>query len=171
MGTCTDLGYVVPTPNAFQRFMWKVSGSRPGAAFFRVTLHHIDRVLNRLTRGRAMVPRIVAGLPTVMLTTTGSKTGKRRRVPLLGVPVGDDMVVIGTSFGQRQTPAWVYNLAAHPDAELEFNGRTVHVKARELQGDERDAAWEAGRKIYAGYEMYARRITGRTVRVFALEAA
>ncbi len=163
-----QLSYVVPEPNRFQRAMWKVSASRPGSWFFARTMHHVDRLMLRLTRGRVTAPEILAGIPVMTLVTTGAKSGKRRAVPLLGVPAGGDIAVIGTRFGQAATPAWYHNLVAHPDAEVEYRSKTVAVIASELDGPERAAVWATGRKIYAGYEAYARRISDRPIHVMVL---
>ena len=172
VGICSDLGYDVPTPNGVQRAMQKVSGSALGAWFFSKTLNPMDRAVMGSTRRQRSVPTLLAGLPVVEVSMTGAKSGKRRRLPLLGIPVGDDLALIGTNFGQRNTPAWVTNLAANPDVEVHFEGTTVAARARELVGAERSAAWEAGRRVYRGYDKYAGRIGHqRSVRVFLLEAA
>jgi hypothetical protein len=104
VGLIHQLGYRVPEANRLQRLVWKVSSSRPGAWLFAKTLHHLDRVVLRLTRGRATVPGVLAGLPVITLATTGARTGLRREVPLVGVPSGHQIAVIGTRFGQRRTP-------------------------------------------------------------------
>src|SRR5438105_2210010 len=170
MSLTDAIEYRIPRPNALQRGMWKVSSSRPGAWFFAKTLHHIDKPVLRMTRGRFTVPGLVAGIPVINLVTTGAKTGKRRAMPLLGVPTEDGMAVIGTRFGQRGTPGWYFNLMAGGPAEVEYRHRTVPVKAREAEGDEREAIWERARGMYAGYEAYARRINDRPVHIVVLEA-
>src|SRR5947209_1310695 len=119
------LGYEVPTPNRLQRAMWQVSSSRPGSWLFAKLLHHVDKLVLRLTRGRATVPRILAGIPVITLVTTGARTGKRRAMPLLGVPTGDDIAVIGTHYGQPGTPGWYFNLRARPDAQVLYRGKVV----------------------------------------------
>lgn len=169
MGLIDQLDYRVPEANRFQRLIWKVSSSRPGAWFFSKTLHHIDRIVLRLSRGRVTVPRVLAGLPVVTLATTGARTGERRQVPLVGVPSGDDLAVIGTRFGQASTPGWYFNLQAEPRAEVGYRGRTVPVVAREAEGDEREAVWARGCQLYAGYQAYAQRIDHRPIHVMVLE--
>lgn len=78
--------------------------------------------------------------------------------------------MIGTRFGQRGTPAWYYNLRADPCAELRFGARTAAVVATELDGDEWQAAWDSGSRIYPGYQAYARRIRDRRVHIMLLTA-
>ena len=169
MGLQQELGYEVPKANALQRLMWKISGSRPGAWVFAKTLHHIDRLVLRLTRGRMTVPEILAGIPVITVVSTGARSGQRRELPLLGVPYGDDLAVIGTNFGQRNTPAWYFNLRKNPHGEVIYRGRRTEVVAREAEDAERDAIWARGCEIYAGYAAYARRISGRDVHVMVLE--
>ena len=169
VGLIDELGYRVPEANRLQRLVWKVSSSRPGAWLFAKTLHHIDRLVLRLTRERVTVPGLLAGLPVVTLAATGARTGQRREVPLVGVPSGDQIAVIGTRFGQPRTPAWYFNLRANPRAEVAYRGRTVPVVAREADGDEREAIWSQGCQIYAGYQAYARRIDHRQIHIMVLE--
>jgi deazaflavin-dependent oxidoreductase (nitroreductase family) len=169
MGVMDQLDYRVSEANRAQRLMWKIASSRPGSWVFARTLHHIDRLTLRLTKGRLTVPGILAGLPVLTLTTTGARTGKRREVPLVGVPSGDDLALLGTRFAQANTPGWYFNLRAHPNAQVTYRGRTVPVVAREADGDERAAAWDRGCQIYAGYQAYARRIEGREIHVMILE--
>lgn len=171
VGLIDELGYRVPEANLPQRLMWKVSSSRPGAWLFAKTLHHIDRVVLRLSRQRVTVPGVLAGLPVLTLATQGARTGQRREVPLVGVPSGEQIAVIGTRFGQPRTPGWYFNLRADPRAGVAYRGRTVPVVAREADGDERDAIWDHGCRIYAGYRAYARRIDHREIHVMVLEPA
>ena len=110
MGVLHDLGYEVKSANRLQRIMQAVASSRPGAWMFSKTLHQQDKVLFNATGGRLTVSSVLAGLPVVMVTTTGAKTGQSRTMPLLGIPVGDDLAVIGSNYGQKNTPGWVYNL-------------------------------------------------------------
>jgi hypothetical protein len=100
MGLIDQLGYKVRPANALQRAMWHVTSSRPGAWLFAKTLHHLDKLILRLTHGRVTIPELFAGIPVITLITTGARTGRRREMPLLGVPAGNDIAVIGTHYGQ-----------------------------------------------------------------------
>lgn len=170
MGIIEQLGYQVPQPNAAQRAMWAISSSRPGSWVFARSLHHIDKAVLGASRGRLTSAGLLAGIPVLTITTTGARTGTLRTVPLLGVPYGDDIAVLGTRFGQPGTPGWYYNLRAHPSAEISYQHKSVTATAREAGEDERQVIWDAARKIYAGYEAYARRITGRKIRIMILTA-
>jgi hypothetical protein len=80
-------------------------------------LHHIDRLVYRLTRDRHTLGSWVAGLPVVMLTTTGAKTGQQRTSPVIGVPNGDNLVVVASNWGRlvlrHQRPHPSGRLLAH----------------------------------------------------------
>ncbi len=170
MGLIQALGYDVPAPSAVQRAMWHISSSRAGAWLFARSMHHVDGFVLRLSRGRATLAGITAGIPVLTITTTGARTGQRRTTPLLGVPFGSDIAIIGTRFGQPGTPGWYYNLCARPRAEVTYRGRTVTATAREADDQEWQPIWARARNIYAGYEAYARRITGRKVHIMILSA-
>jgi F420H(2)-dependent quinone reductase len=67
----------------FHAVVQKIASSRPGAWFYARTLHHVDRVAFKLSGGRATMTGTLAGLPVVILTTTGAKSGLPRTLPLL----------------------------------------------------------------------------------------
>lgn len=171
MGLATDLGYRHRSPNAFQRLIQGLASTRPGAWVFAKVLRHLDDAATRLSRGRLSAPEVLAGLPVLDLTTTGRKSGSPRASHLISIPVGDDLAVIGSNFGQPSTPAWVLNLEAEPTATVVYKQRTVAVVARPASEDEARDVMERSRAIYGGYEKYVQRISGRRVRIFVLEPA
>lgn len=162
------LGYRYRDPNVIQRAMQHVAASRPGAWVFKRTLHPIDKLLFKATGGRVTVPSLVAGLPVIMVTTTGAKSGKQRTMPLLGIPMDGDMAIIGSNFGQKGTPGWVYNLEADPSATIGYRGESVDVTARLADDAQADAAFAEAAKVYPGYGKYRERASHRTIRVFVL---
>jgi deazaflavin-dependent oxidoreductase (nitroreductase family) len=168
MGLVQALDYRIPDPNAAQRAMWHVSASPPGAWVFAKVLHRMDGILLRRTEDRFSVSEILAGIPIVTIITTGARTGQRRETSLLGVPVEDDLAVIGTQFGQPGTPGWYYNLRAQPMMELAYRATVVPARAREAEGEEWSAIWARARQIYGGYDAYARRINDRRIHIMVL---
>jgi deazaflavin-dependent oxidoreductase (nitroreductase family) len=117
------------------------------------------------------MPAVAAGIPVMTLITTGAKSGSARTTPLLGIPHGDGVAVIGTQFGQPGTPSWYSNLRANPSAELSYAGKSVSVVAREAEGEEWQIIWEQGRQFYSGYDSYASRIKGRPIHIMVLTEA
>jgi len=151
--------------------MQHIAATRAGAWFFARTLDDIDRALLRLSRGQLTVPGVLAGLPVLTVTTTGARTGQRRSAPLIGVPAGDDIAVIGTSFGQSRTPGWYHNMRADPKVEVTYRDKTVNAIAREAGDGERQTIWEQAKTMYLGYQLYASRIKNRPIHIMILSAS
>jgi deazaflavin-dependent oxidoreductase (nitroreductase family) len=168
MGLIQEFDYQVGKPNAAQAAMQRIAATRAGAWVFARTLDHIDRAVLGLSRGQVTVPGLVAGLPVLTVTTTGARTGQRRSAPLIGVPAGDDLAVIGTSFGQPRTPGWYHNMRADPQVEVTYRDKTVNAIAREADDAEREIVWSRAKSIYAGYGRYASRIKGRPIHIMIL---
>jgi deazaflavin-dependent oxidoreductase (nitroreductase family) len=160
--------YAFEQANPFRRIMRVTAAWRPVSWFYARTLHHIDRVVYRLTRGRATFVSWVAGLPIVMLTTTGAKSGRRRTLPLVAIPEGDRLVVIASNYGQYRNPSWYYNLRANPQATIVFEGVTREVVARELEGEERERHYARGIETYPGWRQYRKRAAHRAIPVMEL---
>jgi len=154
--------------NPIQRGVRRLVSTAPGAWIFSRVADHLDRPIYRMTNGRRTVASMVAGLPMVMLTTTGAKSGKPRVAPLLGVPTDRGLAVIASNFGQGNQPAWYYNLRKNPDAEVAIRDRVRKVRALEVEGDERERIWDEAVKIHPGYAAYERRAAHRRIHVFVL---
>lgn len=170
MGLQTDLGYSVRPANRVQRLVQRGAATRPGAWVFARTARHLDRALLRMTHGRTTMAAVVAGIPVISVTSTGRRSGMSRTSPLLGVPVGDDLALVGTNFGQASLPAWYLNLTADPHGTVTYADRAVPVVAREATGDEWDAVLRTAASIYPGYDAYRARIAGRSIPVLVLES-
>lgn len=126
----------------------------------------LDRALHRASGGRFLLGQAL--IPSLMLTTTGAKSGLPRRVPLACMPEpGGGWIVVGSNFGREHHPAWTGNLLRHPEAEVTFRGRTVPVTARLLDGDERAAIWPRLVRVWPVYDRYRERVT-RELRIFRL---
>lgn len=143
--------------NPLRRLM-RQSGAWPGIRqFYAHTLHHLDRLTYRLTRGRATFVSWITGMPIVFLTTTGRRSGMPRTLPLVAVPDGELLIVIASNYGQEQHPAWYHNLKADPRVTATLDGVAREMAARELEGEERDRWYERGIEIYPGWISYRRR--------------
>ena len=171
MGLLRDLGYEVKSPNGLQRGMQKLASSRSSAWLLSKTLYRVDKALFRVTGGRLTLPSLMVGLPVIMLTTTGARSGKTRTMPLLGIPVGDDLAVIGSNYGQKSTPGWVYNLEADPSATVGYRDWTIAVTARRANEDQTNQTFNSANGLYPGYARYRTRADHRVIRVFVLESA
>jgi deazaflavin-dependent oxidoreductase (nitroreductase family) len=154
---------------ALQRGIRRFASSGPGAWLFARVAHHIDRPVYRMTRGRHTLGSLVGGLPVVMLTTTGARSGQPRTVPVLGLPTSDGLVVVASNFGQRRHPGWYHNLRANPEGEVVVDGSKRRFRAVEAEGERRARIWEWGLGIYPGWTQYERRASHRRIAVFVLE--
>jgi deazaflavin-dependent oxidoreductase (nitroreductase family) len=145
-------------PNLFQRLIQKLAATRAVSWLLSHSLPHIDRGLDRLSRGRFNLTRVWSGLPVVMVTTIGAKSGHRHTVPLAAIPDGNNVILIASWFGNRHHPAWYYNLIAHPDAMLADHRHSAQYQAREVHDSERETYWQRAVNVYAGYAAYKRRV-------------
>jgi deazaflavin-dependent oxidoreductase (nitroreductase family) len=157
--------------NAVQRFNRRFAASGPGSWLFARVLHHIDRPVHRATGGRHTLGSLLSGLPVVMLTTIGARTGKRRTVPVLGLPTPEGLAVIASNFGQERHPAWYYNLHANPTGDVAVGGVTRPFRATVAEGEERARIWEEGLRVYPGWAHYEQRASHRQIDVFVLHDA
>jgi deazaflavin-dependent oxidoreductase (nitroreductase family) len=155
--------------NLLQRMLRRFAASGPGSWLFSRVLHHIDRPAYRLTHGRYTFSSVLSGLPVVMLTTTGARTGQRRTVPVLGIPADGSVAIIASNFGQDHHPAWYYNLRSHPEAEVVVDGQRRRVRAAEAVGDRRGQIWQDALRVYPGFGQYERRASERQISVFLLQ--
>lgn len=155
--------------NALQRAVRSFASSGPGSWLFAKTAHHLDRRVFKLTRGRHTFGSMITGLPIVMVTTIGAKSGKARTVPVLGLPAEGGIAVIASNFGQHHNPGWFYNLRKNPEGELTVNGATRRFRAVEADGERRAAIWTQGLKVYPGWTQYERRASHRHITIFVLE--
>lgn len=171
MGLQQQLGFRRKRANVLQRALQHLAGTRPFAWLFQRTLYRLDRPLHRLTGGRITVPGLFTGAPVIVLTTTGAKSGRLRTMPVVGVPHGDDLAVVGTNYAQPRNPGWVYNLQAHPDAQVTWREVTMSVRARAASPQEAEQVWRNAGDVYRGFSAYRSRIHHRAVKLFVLEAA
>ncbi len=130
-----------------------------------------DKFIQRVSKGRVTILD-VAGLPNLMLTVNGRKSGLPRTTPLLCVPYESGNLIAGSNFGGPKLPVWVVNVRAAAEkgerVGVRAAGRNQHAAARELTGAERARAWDHMIKTWPNYARYAER-TDRTIPVFLLD--
>jgi deazaflavin-dependent oxidoreductase (nitroreductase family) len=108
------------------------------------------------------------GLPCVIVVNRGVRSGKLRRTPLMRVEHDGGYLAIGSKGGAPKNPAWVANLRADPQVEVWDGPQRGDYVARELEGEERSAAWERAVAAFPNYAEYQQR-TERLIPVFLLE--
>jgi deazaflavin-dependent oxidoreductase (nitroreductase family) len=99
----------------------------------------------------------IAGMPVLLLTTAGRRSGKRRTVPLTYLRDGGDIAVVASFGGSDQPPGWLLNLEHDPRASVRLDRATVAVTARIADAVERDRLWPTVVQTYPGYARYQSR--------------
>jgi len=111
------------------------------------------------------------GLPCIIITHKGGKTGAIRKIPVMTVKVGHSYVLVGSYGGRPKNPVWVYNLRAHPDVEIRDRTEVMKMTVREVHDDpERQRLWDAAAEAYPPYIEYQAK-TDRKIPVFIAEPA
>jgi len=108
------------------------------------------------------------GLPVVIVTNRGAKSGKIRKTPLMRVEHDGRYLAVASQGGAPKHPVWYYNLLADPQVELQDKGEKWDMTARLLSGDERAEWWERAVAAFPSYADYQRK-TEREIPVFLLE--
>lgn len=148
------------------RLVQKVSGTATFAKVAPAVVPKVDLLVHRLTGGRHIAGEGL--LPTLVLATTGARSGQRRETPLACLVDDERFYVVGSNFGREEHPAWTANLMAHPEATVAFAGREIPVRATRLDPDEQAAIWPRLLELWPNYAVYASR-SGRELRVFRLD--
>jgi deazaflavin-dependent oxidoreductase (nitroreductase family) len=141
-----------------------------------------DRIINRVFRAvgaahtalyRRTGGRIggtTRGVPCLLLTVTGRKSGQPRTAPLMYGRDGDDYVIIASKGGAPKPPVWWLNLKSKPTAEIEVGSERHRVTAEEVQGDDRERLWTLMAGLHPSYDSYRRKTT-RVIPVVKLRLA
>jgi F420H(2)-dependent quinone reductase len=109
------------------------------------------------------------GLPVIVVTHTGNKTGAIRKTPLMRVKVGDSYVLVGSQGGAPKHPAWVHNLRVNPAVEIRDRTVAQPMRTREVEDEaERARLWAAAVAAYPPYAEYQAKTT-RKIPVFVAE--
>jgi deazaflavin-dependent oxidoreductase (nitroreductase family) len=132
---------------------------------------HLDRATYRLTGRQGTLTAFMTGLPVILLTTAGSRTGKGRTVTVIGFPITEGLAVVAGNFGKPKDPAWCVNLRSNPHATIEQGSISRPVIARELSGEERECAWRQCLPRFPSGAAYAERAAPRVIAVFRLDPA
>ena len=111
------------------------------------------------------------GLPCIIVTHTGNKTGAIRKIPLMRVKVDDSYVLVGSMGGQPKNPVWVYNLRANPDIEVELGTEQFAAHVDEYPVDQAKALVEKQEGLSEQFAQYVESAAPRDIPVFRIERA
>lgn len=109
------------------------------------------------------------GVPCLLLTTTGCKSGKALTLPLIYGRDGDRAMIVASKGGAPDHPAWYQNLVAEPRVGVQIAADKFTARARTAKGEERAQLWRAMTKIWPAYDEYQVKATGREIPVVVLE--
>ena len=157
-----------PKPHGWQRLIQRITALKPVAAFLRPILSDVDRRVLGWTSGKYSLTYLLTGLPVVLVTTTGARSGLLRTTHLVPIISGDQIGLIGTALGSRHYPAWYFNLRAHPQATVAYQGVSVDYQAHLADPSEWDHFWQLALECYPGYGAYRQQITIRQIPIFVL---
>ena len=111
------------------------------------------------------------GLPVIVVTNRGNRTGAIRKTPLMRVKDGNNYVLVGSKGGAPKNPVWVYNLRAHADVEIQDETAVHNLRVREVEeGEERTRLWDLAVEAFPPYAEYQNKTT-RLIPVFVAEPA
>lgn len=112
----------------------------------------VHKVLYRMTGSRVFAN--LGGMPNLLLTATGRRSGKPRTVPLLYVETDEGYAIVASFAGAPQHPAWYRNLQAHPQATVQIEERVIPVIASTATAEEKQSLWPRFTAIYPAYDSY-----------------
>ncbi|RRR75004.1 MAG: nitroreductase family deazaflavin-dependent oxidoreductase [Candidatus Viridilinea halotolerans] len=155
----------------FRALMQRIAASPLGAWYYARTMHWSDGIFLRLSGGRMTLTSLFTGLPVVIVTTTGAKSGLARTIPLLCIRDERDpatFALIATNWGQKRHPAWYFNLKANPRATCAIAGKTGEYVAHEAVEEEYARFWQYAADTYVGYPLYKERIRERSIPIMVM---
>jgi len=158
----------IPKHRWWHGLIQKIAATSFGSWLLADNLHKIDRPFLRLSNDRISLTGILAGLPVIILTTIGAKSGLQRKMPLSAVFDGEKVILIASYLGKLNHPAWYHNLKANPKAQVKIQGKEKDYIAREAEGEERQRYWAQAVELYQGYENYRKRAGNRLIPVMVL---
>jgi len=127
----------------------------------------LNAVVYKMSSGRLM-NKGPANKPICLVTMTGRKTGKKRDIPLMHVPDGEQKILVASLGGISKNPVWYYNLKATPDITITADGITRPYRAREVGSEEKASLWPLIVEAYPPYDEYQAR-TDRNIPVFVCD--
>jgi len=139
----------------------------PAIKFFLRWSSRFQASVFKMSKGRVM-NKFLGGYPVCIVTTTGAKSGKIRRIPLIHLPHGDNKLMVASSGGMPKNPVWYYNVKAHPEVKIMVDGEEKRYMARQVSDEEKAELWPHLLSLYPDFDEYQAR-TDRNIPVFSCE--
>jgi deazaflavin-dependent oxidoreductase (nitroreductase family) len=128
------------------------------------------KIIDEFRANAGVVGAPFKGMPMILVTMTGAKSGNTMTTPLVYSKDGDRYVIIASMGGAPKHPNWYHNLKAHPEITLEIGTEKFQARATEVSGAERDRLYTQQAGQMPAFKEYAEK-TDRTIPVFVLERA
>jgi deazaflavin-dependent oxidoreductase (nitroreductase family) len=139
---------------------------KPPPRWILKTFTKINVLVYKLSSGRLM--NKISGMPIVLVTMKGAKSGRTITIPLMYVPHRTGFILVACQGGKLKNPAWYHNLVKNPEIEITHEGRSRKLTARRVDEDEKATLWPTCIQYYPPYEQYQKR-TERQIPVFLCE--
>ncbi len=166
VGEVTEWPHADPVTHAVRRVVSAITRTSAWRWAAPRVMPPLESAISVATGNRIQVSSVF--VPSLILTTTGAKSGEPRDSVLMYTADGDGRAIVaGTNWANEKHPAWTYNLLAHPEAEIRVKGRRYAVRASVIEGDARERIWQRLEAQWPEFRAYERD-SGRTVRLFRL---
>ena len=127
------------------------------------------KIIEEFRSNNGVVGGPFEGATLLLLHHKGAKSGTERVNPLAYQPVGNGYAVFASKGGAPTNPDWYYNLIANPDTVAEVGTETIPVRARVLEGEQRNEVWGEQKRRAPGFAEYEKTAAGREIPVVLLE--
>jgi deazaflavin-dependent oxidoreductase (nitroreductase family) len=155
----------------FHLVIQRIASTKLGSSMLSFSLHHLDRIVYKITGERTTLSSLLAGIPVIVLTTTGAKSGLPRTTPVLCLRdeyAPETFAIVASNFGNEHHPAWYYNLKAHPRVMCKVEGRIGEYFARQATGEDYERLWQRAEETYFGFSLYKQRAGDRLIPIFVM---
>jgi len=155
----------------FFLMMHRFTATRSAAWLASRIIPALDRLMLKISGRRHTMTGLLAGLPVVVVYTVGARSRKPRIVPLLYIEDKTNpgtFALIASNWGQRNNPAWYYNLRANPRVRCSIMGRAGAYAAHEANGQEYERFWGYASETYSGYPHYRGRVAQRHIPIMVM---
>ena len=139
----------------------------PVVRFFMRWSTRLQVAVFRATKGRLM-NKFIGGYPVCVVTTTGARSGKIRRIALIHLPHGNNKLLVASQGGMNRHPLWYHNIVAHPEIQIMVDGAEITYRARQVSDSEKAELWPHLLTLYPDFDEYQAR-TDRNIPVFSCE--
>src|SRR3954465_14751856 len=142
----------------------------PGGEAEPTTMEWVRDQVDKIERSGGTEGTTMRGMPVIVVTNRGRKSGKLRKIPLMRVEHDGKCAAVASLGGAPKNPVWYYNLKEDPKVQVQDGTTTSEYVAREIEGEEYELWWKRSVAAYPDYAEYQKKTT-RVIPQFVLEPA